>query len=294
MPIPIPGRTVEALRRSTVFIASGRRNRTGTGSGIVLANDTLVTNAHVIGGGDLTIESWEGKTARSTVLKVDNGRDLALLHAPGLGAPPASLADSDLVRPGTPVVAVGNPLGFKGAVSTGTVHTLEPVPMEGPSRRSELNPLLFRRWIYADVRLAPGNSGGPLADWEGRVIGINTMVVSGGLALAIPSSVVQAFLARMKRPSLGVTLRPVHSASYGFGLLILEVVPDSPAARASLLPGDILAGANEKQFRYVDDLEILLEEHRDPLLTVQFHRGGDGKERRVAVQLARGPVTTAA
>ncbi len=287
MPIPMPGRTVEALRRSTAFVSSGRRTQTGTGSAIVLTDERLVTNAHVIGGGDILIESWDGKTARAMVLKIDHGRDLALLHAPGLGAPAASLADSDLVRPGTPVVAVGHPLGFKGAVSTGIVHALEAVPSnDGP-------PALRRRWIYADIRLAPGNSGGPLADWEGRVIGVNTMVVSGGLALAIPSRAVQIFLSRSKRRTLGVTLWPVHSPSQGFGLMILEMTPGGPAASASLLPGDILVGANEKHFRDIDDLEALLAEHREPLLTLQFYRGGDGKGRRVAVRFAE-PVTTAA
>jgi serine protease Do len=288
MPIPMPGRTVEALRRSTAFVSSGRRNRTGAGSAIVLTDERLVTNAHVIGGGDVLIESWEGKTARGTVLKVDGGRDLALLHAPGLDAPPASLADSDLVRPGTPVVAVGHPLGFKGAVSTGIVHALEPVS------RNDGDLALHRRWICADIRLAPGNSGGPLADWDGRVIGVNTMLVSGGLALAIPSRAVQVFLSRQKRRTLGVTLRPVHSTSQGFGLMILEMTPGGPAASASLLPGDILVGANEEHFHYVDDLEMLLANYREPLLTLQFRRGGEGKGRRVTVQFAAEPVTTAA
>jgi serine protease Do len=288
MPIPIPGRTAEALRRSTAFVSRGFRNGTGTGSAVVLTDERLITNAHVVGSADVLVESWEGRTVQGKVLKVDQGRDLALLHAPGLGAPPAALADSDTVRPGMPVLAVGNPLGFKGAVSTGTVHAV------GPLATSGLDPALRRHWVYADIHLAPGNSGGPLADWEGRVIGINTMVVSGGLALAVPSRVVQAFLVRTKRATLGVTLRPVHSASQGFGLLILEVTPGSPAAWASLLPGDILIGANEKPFQYVDDLETLLAEHRDPLFTLQFRRGGDGKARRVTVQLAPGSVTTAA
>jgi serine protease Do len=288
VPVPIPGRAVELLRRSTALISSERRNSTAAGSALSLTDEKLVTNAHVLNGSHFLVESWEGKTVRGVVLKIDRDRDLALLHAPGLGAPPAVLADSETIRPGTPVIAVGNPLGFRGAVSAGTIHTVGLISMPGA------NPLAHRRWICADVHLAPGNSGGPLADWQGRVIGINTMVISGGLALAIPSRAVQAFLSRMKPRTLGVSLRPVYSASQRFGLLILEVAPGGPAASASLLPGDILVGASQKPFRYLDDLELLLTERPEPVITLQFHRGGDGKERSVTVQFATEPVTTAA
>jgi serine protease Do len=289
MPLPAPGRAIEALRRSTAFISNRRRNHAGTGSAIVLTNETLVTNAHVVGAaGTVQVESWEGKTTGATVLKIDHSRDLALLHAPGLGAPPAALADSDAVRPGTPVIAVGNPVGFKGAVSTGTVHSSGPISINGT------DPALSRRWVCADIHLAPGNSGGPLADWEGRVIGVNTMVMSSGLALAVPSRAVDAFLAADKRRSLGVTLRPVRLSQQGIGLLILEMEPRGAVALASLIPGDILIGANEEPFRNIEDLETALARVRDQTLTLQFRRGGDQKGRRVTVQWAPPPITTAA
>ena len=102
------------------------------------------------------------------------------------------------------VIAVGNPLGFIGALTTGVVHSL-------PNRK---------RWLAADVRLAPGNSGGPLADAQGRVIGINTMI-AGGLALAVPSNAVGEFLSgrAARGPVLGVTLQPVPLRSGAFGFL---------------------------------------------------------------------------
>lgn len=290
MPLPVPGRSIEALRRSTAFISSTRRNRAATGSAIVLLNDTLITNAHVVesGAGIFEVESWEGKTRSATILRVDRSRDLALLHAAGLGAPPASLADSDRLRAGTPVVAVGNPAGFKGAVSTGTVHSCGPVSINGTDA------LLSRRWICADVQLAPGNSGGPLADYEGRVIGVNTMVVYGGLALAVPARTVQTFLSAGKRRSLGVTLRPLRLNEQVIGWLILEIDSAGAAAAASLLPGDILVGAGDQLFRDLDDLETALTQIDDRRLTLQFHRGGDPKDRRVTVQWPPAPATTAA
>jgi serine protease Do len=113
-------------------------------------------------------------------------------------------------------------MGFIGAVTTGTVHRVD-------------------RWVEAGIRLAPGNSGGPLADARGRVVGINSMV-AGGLALAVPSDTVGRFVARQETtPMLGVTVRPLQTAR-GFGWLVLGIEPGSAAERASLLPGDVLLG----------------------------------------------------
>jgi serine protease Do len=137
--------------------------------------------------------------------------------------------------------------------------------------RGRVRGLGRQTWVQADVRLAPGNSGGPLADAEGRVIGINTMI-AGRLALAVPSNDVAAFLSR-DRVSLGVVLREIPQR----GLLILEVAPDSPAARASLLAGDILVG--------IDADELHDEITRRDVLLVRFTRGGNPAIREVAVRL---------
>src|SRR5262249_31598290 len=153
--------------------------------------------------------------------KQDVSRDLALLAVPGLNGTPATLADSSLLRVGAPVLAIGNPLGFVGALSSGVVHSVGRVPWMN-SRTSD--------WICADLRLLPGNSGGPLADFHGDVVGVNTMVVSGGLALAIPSRAVQVFLTRTNpRPALGVVGRPVRLRSRQNAMLILEVVAGGAA-----------------------------------------------------------------
>src|SRR4051812_21557159 len=180
---------------------------------------------------------------------MDERRDLALLGVQGLRAPASPLGDSDTLRPGTQVLAVGNPLGFVGAVSSGIVHSIGIAP-----------PMGGQTGIYADVRLAPGNSGGPLADYRGQVVGINTMVISGGLALAIPSRTVQLFLQPYKsRFSLGAVVRPVRLKDRSFGMMVLEVIVGGAAERASLLPGDVLVGTDNARFRTLEDLERVTE-----------------------------------
>ena len=289
MPVPIPGRIAEALRRSTALVRSGGRTHNGNGSAVVLADDLVVTNAHVIQGRELTVESWEGRSVVARLVRLDRTRDLALLEVKGLGAPSAQLGDSDLVRAGTAVIAIGNPLGFTGAVSSGIVHaTSAPVHTAHPSGIGS------QRWICADLRLAPGNSGGPLADLRGQVIGINTMVISGGLALAVPSRSVQMFLAQKHgKRSLGVTLRALDSEARS-GILLLEVEPDGPASRASLLPGDILVAANGRQLQFADDLQNAMYSSDSSLLAVEFYRGGEKRLRKVTIQLTPERVATAA
>ncbi len=284
MPIPVPGRVVEALRRSTVQVTSGSDHAQGNGSGVVLTGEKVVTNAHVIHGRRLSVESWEGRTLPATLLKLDRRRDLAILSVPDLNAPSASLGDSNRLRPGTPVVAVGNPLGFIGAVSSGVVHSVRAAgPMNGMTM------------IHADVRLAPGNSGGPLADFSGQIIGINTMIIAGGLALAIPSRAVQSMIGRSASGgSLGVTVRPVRLRDGRFGTMILELDPGGAAEKASLLPGDILVGANEVRFRGADDLDMALEQAPGSLVRFDFFRAGQQTVRRVAVKLEARKLPSAA
>jgi len=150
-----------------------------------------------------------------------------------------------------------------------------------------LRALGSQTWVQASVRLAPGNSGGPLADARGHVIGINTMV-AGRLALAIPSNAVRDFLAAGPRSAwLGVTVHPVRlpRANGKFGLVLLEVEPGSPAAQASLMAGDILLGTDEKPFQSVDDLSRAMDGQGLRLLRLEFVRGDYSRVRRVTVQL---------
>ena len=268
------GEVAERLRRSTVHISSGGR---GHGSGIIIkSGGTIVTNAHVAQFGRSTVTLWDGRSFPAEIAAQDSRHDLAILRVPASDLPAAPLGDSKRLRVGELVIAIGNPLGFMGALTAGIVHAVGPVPGLGP-----------RKWIQAGVRLAPGNSGGPLADSSGRVVGVNTMV-AGRLGLAVPSNEVMRLLRGENAPPLGVTLRPIRVTTAGrerLGLMVLELVPDGAASRASLLPGDILVGAAGRFFSSLEDLEDALQANRDSVLRLQFLRADPGKIRTVAVRL---------
>jgi serine protease Do len=267
------GEIAERLRRSTVQIVTGGRDR-GGGSGVIWSGEgVIVTNAHVARAPRATVELWDGRRFEAGVASRDPQRDLATLRVAASGLPEAAFGDSDSLRPGELVIAVGNPLGFAGALSTGVIHSVGPIPGMGP-----------QSWVRAAVRLAPGNSGGPLANAEGKVIGINTAVVNG-LGVAAPANAVGTHVRRGKRPRLGVSLRPVSPGrGIPLGLLVLEVEPESAAAQASLWVGDILTGANGRPFQSVDDLAGALDSSSG-VVDLEFLRGDRSRTRRAAVRL---------
>jgi len=139
------GEIAEKLRRSTVVIhARGR----GSGSGVIWSSDgTIVTNAHVVRSAQVSLQLWDGREFDATVATRDPRRDLAVLRIDARNLPLALVADSSQVRPGELAIAIGNPLGFVGALTTGVIHAVGP-----------LHGLGSRSWVQADVRLAPGNS----------------------------------------------------------------------------------------------------------------------------------------
>jgi serine protease Do len=269
------GSAAERLRRATVQVQVPGRFR-ASGSGVIWTPEgLLVTNAHVARGERATVELWDGRRLEAKVAACDLRRDLASLQVQAAGLPAATPGDSAALRPGELVLAVGNPLGFIGALTTGVVHAVGPLPTLGP-----------QSWVQADVRLAPGNSGGPMADAAGRVIGINTMI-AGGLALAVPVNAVKRFLRHgSSGASLGVTVRPVPlviNSRRLLGLLVLEIAPGSPAEAASLFAGDILTSAGRQPFRSLDDLSQALE--AGGLVRIQFVRGGRTAAREVTVRI---------
>jgi serine protease Do len=283
MPVTSFGEIAENLRRSTVFVHAGRR---GNGSGVIWSSDGLiVTNAHVARREHLRVQLWDARELDATLESSDVVRDIAVLRVSAKNLPAATPTDSSRVRPGELAIAIGNPLGFVGALTTGVVHAVGPLPGLGP-----------QSWVQAGVRLAPGNSGGPLADAAGRIIGINTMV-AGQLALAIPSNAVTDFLSGRGSHKdtndgwLGVTLYPVQvpksgaRAAKSFGLVVLEVEPGSPAGRASLLPGDILLGSEGQPFSLLEDLSRALRGTGPRTLRMEFLRGDYSRVRRVTIQL---------
>ncbi len=269
------GEVPEHVRRFTVLVQPGGR---GSGSGVIWSSDgTIITNAHVAQASRVEVTLWDGSEFTAEVTSRDPRRDLAALHIPASDLPAATPADSGKIRPGEVVIAVGNPFGFQGAMSMGVVQGVGP-----------LHGLGGRSWVQADVRLAPGNSGGPLADVHGRVVGINTMV-AGRLALAIPSNDVARFLLGDTGGRwLGVSVSPVRlprPSEARAGLAVLEIEPGSPAALASLLPGDVLLGTEDEAFSSPRNLAKALEENSNGALRLKFLRGDYNKVRRVTVSL---------
>jgi serine protease Do len=167
------------LRRATVQVR-GPGHAAASGSGVVWCPGLIVTNAHVATKCSTLVESADGSVRGARLVACDPRRDLAVLGVDTSGLAAADIAPAGTLRVGALVLAVGNPLGLNGAVTTGIVHAL--------SERYRRTPL-----ILADVRLLHGNSGGPLGDATGRVVGLNTMILRG-LAAAIPSDVVERFV----------------------------------------------------------------------------------------------------
>jgi len=166
----------ERLRRITAEVADSGAS---LGSGVLWPPGCVVTNAHVVRGSRAVVRLIDGRRLEGQVIARDTDADLAVLRVLGTGIPAASIGDSAPV--GSLVAAVGHPLGVRGALTVGIVHAVGPMRSGG------------RSWIQADVRLARGNSGGPLADASGKVIGLNAMIV-GPLALAIPMREVARFV----------------------------------------------------------------------------------------------------
>ena len=278
-----------SVRESVVQVHAGRR---GMGSGVIWSVDepsvdgaadaTVVTNAHVVYAGrgqGLSVRLADGRILDATLIGDDPDNDLAALRVHNSGLRAAATGDSSALRIGELVIAVGNPWGHEGAVTAGVVSA--PVqtagteagppaanipdfgwmPHGGPQFRA-------RDLIIADIRLYPGNSGGPLADARGRVVGINAMV-GGGLAFSIPSKTVEEFLSGLGRERLylGVQVATVPlpgliRARLGIAqqsaVLILGVEEGAPADTAGVQLGDVLLAVDSAPVLSAERLPRLL------------------------------------
>lgn len=231
----------EKLKTSNVQV---RNSSVGVGSGVIWHSDGLIiTNAHVAQARKLTVELEDGRVFPAVRTKIDHQLDLATLQIDATDLPAVKIGDSKTLRVGELVLAVGNPFGAIGILTTGIIQRIS-LP-NSPT------------WVVSDLHLAPGNSGGLLANARGQVIGINTMI-AGGLALAIPSNLVEAFLTTASRAYLGVTMQPVFVLGRRFGLLLLNVETGSLAEAAGLVAGDVLLGAFGQSFQTADDLLNLI------------------------------------
>jgi serine protease Do len=263
---------VARLRRSTVAVLPAARARGGPGgaaatigAGIVWSADGhVVTNAHVARADVVRVALADGRQAPGRVVARDARRDLALLQVEHDDLEPALPGRPAEARSGEVVIAHGHPLGVRDASAIGILHAGPATGARRPGRVGTLpaGALPAAVLLQADIRLAPGNSGGPLADVHGRVLGVNTLIANGmGVAVSIDEvRHLEAMVA--PRPRLGVTLRPVAVREGGAAApprtasLVLAVEPDGAAARGGLRPGDVVLGTTAAA---LDGPEALLD-----------------------------------
>jgi len=241
-------------------------SRGGTGSGVVFAPDGYVlTNSHVVAGANtLQVTFADGTELPATPIGTDPPTDLAIIRVNTSGISYGSLGDSEALRVGQLVIAIGNPLGFQSTVSTGVVSSL------GRAMRSREGRLI-ENIIQHTAPLNPGNSGGPLVDSHGHVIGINTAIIAGaqGIGFAVPANtatwVVPQLIAqgKVRRGYLGIAagIRPLarllvrfHDLTQDQAVEIVTVARGGPAAKAGLRKGDIIVAMDGRDVTSVDDL----------------------------------------
>jgi S1-C subfamily serine protease len=242
----------------------------GAGSGVIIAPDGFIlTNHHVIDkASTIDVRLTDGSSYAAQVVGTDPATDLAVVRVGANGLPTAELGDSDRLRVGQLAIAIGNPLGFQSTVSTGVISALGRA-LRGVGGR------LIENVIQTDVSLNPGNSGGPLVDSRGRVIGINSAMIyrAQGISFAIPINtaqwVVMQLLAhgRVRRAYLGLggQVRPVSRRVQRYFELPTETVveavsvePTGPAYRGGLRAGDWLIAIDAQPVASVDDIHRLL------------------------------------
>jgi S1-C subfamily serine protease len=267
-----------------IDVAGRSRHHGGSGSGFFFAPDGLiVTNSHVVHGArKLSVTTAEGEKREATLVGVDEHTDLAVLRTSGARAPFAELGTSRDLKVGQLVVAIGNPLGFEWTVTAGVISAL------GRSLRARTGRLIDDV-LQTDAALNPGNSGGPLVDFRGRVVGVNTamIVAAQGICFAIAAGTVTHVVGtllrdgRVRRGFLGIAGQTVplprslaRSQGQERGVFVTHVDPKGPAQTGGVRDGDILVGFDGRPVEGVDELHRLL--------------GPDAIGRRVSMSLLRG------
>lgn len=255
-------------------MARSSRETRGSGSGFVFTPDGFIlTNSHVVQGADkVAVTLSDGRRFDATIVGHDPGTDVAVIRISAAGLVAAPLGDSQKIRVGQLAIAIGNPFGFQYSVTTGVVSAL------GRSLRSESGRLIDNV-IQTDAALNPGNSGGPLVNSNGEVIGINTAVIlpAQGLCFAVAVNTAK-FVAgqlikegKIRRAHLGVGGQNVTIPRFivrsqqlktETGVLVISVEKQSPAERAGIAQGDVIIALDDSPVRSVDDLHKLLTEAR--------------------------------
>ena len=254
---------------STVAIETSTPDGTAQGTGVIRGEDgTIITNNHVVAGseGPLRVSLADGRMCEADVVGTDASTDLAVIRLvdPPDGLTPARFGDSDAVTVGQPVMALGTPLGLQNIVTTGIISALHrPVSTSG-ERNANPNDATYTSALQTDAAVNPGNSGGPLVNAAGEVVGINSSIASFpnaqqqagsiGLGFAIPSRTVQLIADQLaengsaQHAFLGVTARSAEAQSGAVtrkGAEVQEAAPDSAAAAAGVQTGDLIVAVDD-------------------------------------------------
>jgi serine protease Do len=275
---------VQILTTGYATVGSGRAGlvtkQRATGSGVILSRDGyILTNGHVVSNarrvrvrvaadvsGGPAAPQPEGRVVEAKVAGIDRTTDIAVLKIEGKDLLPLEFGDSDRLRQGQLVMAFGNPRGLENSVSMGVVSSVA----------RQIEPDSSMVYIQTDAPINPGNSGGPLVDVDGRLMGINTFILSQsggseGLGFAIPSNIIKNVYAQLRdtghvrRGEIGVSAQTVSPAlaeglhlSQDWGVLVADVTPEGPAASAGLLPGDLVLSLNGQAMQNARQLEVHL------------------------------------
>lgn len=305
--VTIQTEQIERVQRDPLFEWFYGRSQTqrvvpGLGSGFIVRSDgVIVTNAHVVANASrISVMRRDGTVDAAEVLGTDEINDIAVLRIKRTGLPVATLGNSSAVVIGEWAIAIGNPYGFvlgnsEPTVTAGVISGVGRnlvARTEGPTANFDL--------IQTDASINPGNSGGPLLNADGEVIGVNTSIYSPsggsvGIGFAIPINrvrrVVEDLVAHgsVRRPWIGVRLRypPTTNVrdAISAGAVISQVIPGSPAARASLRPGDVILGAGSRSIRNAFDWEaVLLDLRVGESVPLRVRRGSREFETTVTVQ----------
>lgn len=266
----------------------------GIGSGFIIDDrGHMLTNHHITAGSrEIEVALTDGRAFEGKLVGSDPANDLAVVKIDARDLPVTELGNSNELRVGQTVIAIGNPFGLVGgpSVTVGVVSALN---------RHILAERVYENLIQTDASINPGNSGGPLLDLAGRVVGINTANIPGaqGIGFAIPINTAKAVLddivkyGRVTRPWLGVIGLDVtpevarrFNLPVGSGILVMRIIPESPAERAQLQSGDVIAAIDEKQVDTMEDLQREIRTRRaGDSVSLAMVRGSE--EGRVRVTL---------